>query len=225
MAQKIAVITGGTGALGKAVVKRLLEEDVACHVTWKFEKELETFEHRDQVTLHRIDCADERSVTAFYDRLHRIDTSIHLVGGFATAAATETTAANLLAMFELNVVTAFICSREAIKKMRGRGVGRIVNVAARPAVLPTGGMVAFSTAKAAVAAMTTSLAEEFRSDGLCINAIVPSIIDTPARRAAMPDHDHSTWPKPDEVAAAVAFLAGDASAVTSGVLLPVYGRT
>lgn len=225
MPQRIAVITGGTGALGKAVVKRLLEEDVACHVTWKFEKELESFEYGDRVTLHRIDCADERAVEAFYDRLHRIDASIHLVGGLAMAPATETTVSNLLAMFELNVVTAFICSREAIKKMRGRGAGRIVNVASRPALLPTGGMVAYSTAKAAVAAMTVALAEEFRGDGVCINAIVPSVIDTPAKRAAMPKQDHSRWPKPDEVAAAISFLSGDDSAVTSGVLLPVYGRS
>lgn len=225
MTQKTAVITGGTGALGRAVVRRLLDEDVACHVTWKFDKELEEFEDRQRVTLHRLDCADERSVVAFYDRLHRVDASIHLVGGFTTAPTIETSAADLLAMFEVNAITAFLCTREAIKKMRGQPTGRIVNVAARCALQPTRGMVAYSTAKAAVVSITQSLAEEFRAEGLCINAIVPAIIDTPSRRLNMPNADYSKWPRPEEVAAAVSFLAGDSCGTTTGAMLPVYGRS
>lgn len=224
MSQQHAVITGGTGSLGRAVVAHLLEQDVACHVTWKSEKELDAFPLADRVMMHRLDCADERSVVAFYDRLHRIDASIHLVGGFAAAPVGETTGASYLGMFELNALTAFLCSREAIKKMRGRGGGRIVNVAARPAVQPAGGMVAYATAKAAVAAMTQCLAEEVRQEGLCVNAVLPSVMDTPGNRAAMPDADFSSWPKPAEVAAAIAFLAGPGSKLTSGALLPVYGR-
>lgn len=225
MSQRTAVITGGTGSLGRAVVERLLRDDVHCHVTWKFDKERETFPLSDQVTMHRLDCADERSVVAFYDRLHRIDASIHIVGGFTAAPVADTTAASYLAMFELNALTAFLCSREAVSKMRGQGGGRIVNVAARAAVRPTGGMVAYASAKAAVVSLTQCIAEEVREDGLCVNAVLPSIMDTPGNRAAMPDADFSKWPKPTEVAAVVSFLAGPDSKLTSGALIPVYGRS
>ena len=218
------VITGGTGALGQAVVERLLRDDVRCHVSWKFKAELEHFRHADSVALHEVDCASESGVAAFYAGLPGVDASIHIVGGFAMAGVLDTTRDDFVSMFELNAVTAFLCSREAIRAMRGQGGGRIVNVAARPAVQPTGGMIAYTTAKAAVASLTQCLAEEVKDDGICINAILPSTLDTPANRQAMPDADFDAWPKLEEVAEAIAFLAGPANGVTSGALIPVFGR-
>ncbi len=108
--------------------------------------------------------------------------------------------------------------------MQGRN-GRIVNVAARPVLVPTAQMTAYSASKAAVAALTVSLAEELSESGIWVNAIVPSIIDTPANRAAMPDAGHGAWPKPDEIAETIAFLASPQNAVTRGALVPVYGKS
>ena len=174
------VITGGTGALGQAVVERLQGEDVRCHVTWKFEEELRDFRHADTVELHEVDCADESQVEAFYASLDSLDASIHVVGGFAMARVLDTARDDFVAMFELNAVTAFLCCRESVRRMRQGTGGRIVNVAARPAQQPVGGMIAYTTAKAAVASLTQCLADEVKDDGICVNAILPSVMDTPA---------------------------------------------
>jgi len=218
------VITGGTGALGQAVVERLQGEDVRCHVTWKFEEELRRFRHRDTVELHEVDCASEPDVEAFYASLDSLDASIHIVGGFAMASVLDTRRDDFLAMFELNAVTAFLCCRESVRRMRSGGGGRIVNVAARPAVQPTGGMIAYTTSKAAVASLTQCLAEELKDDAIQVNAILPSVLDTPANRRDMPKADFDSWPKLAEVAEAIAFLAGPENRVTSGALVPVFGR-
>jgi NAD(P)-dependent dehydrogenase (short-subunit alcohol dehydrogenase family) len=108
--------------------------------------------------------------------------------------------------------------------MRRGGGGRIVNVAARPVVQPTPGMLAYATAKAGVAAITQQLAAEVLGDGILVNAVLPSIIDTPANRKAMPNADHASWPKPAELAETIAFLASPANALTTGTLVPVFGR-
>jgi len=219
-----AVITGGTGALGTAVVERMLADGARCHVTWKFENELEAFAHREAVSLHEVDCGDEAQVARFYAEVGAVDASIHIVGGFAAASIEETSRADFAAMFELNAVTAFLCCREAVASMRAAGGGRIVNVAARPAVQPVGGMIAYTTAKAAVASLTQCLADEVVDSGILVNAILPSILDTPANRAGMPDADFDSWPKPADVAETIAYLAGPANRLTSGALVPVFGR-
>jgi len=223
MARKV-LISGGTGALGSAVVERMLADGVDCHVTWKFAEELEAFAHGDAVTLHEVDCGDEAAVGALYESLGAIDASIHIVGGFAMSAIEATSRADFVRMFELNAVTAFLCCREAVRSMRHANGGRIVNVAARPAAQPVGGMIAYTTAKAAVASLTQCLADEVSDAGILVNAILPSIIDTPANRTAMPDADFACWPRPAEIAETNAFLAGPENVLTSGALVPVYGR-
>ena len=107
--------------------------------------------------------------------------------------------------------------------MGDRG-GRVVNVGARPALEPTGGMIAYATAKAAVVALTRALAVEVRDAGVLVNAVLPSVIDTPANRKAMPKADHASWPKPAEIAEAIAFLASERNTLTTGALVPVYGK-
>src|SRR5688572_3925481 len=218
------VVTGGTGALGSAVVARLLGAGASCHVTWVEQRELAHFPHKEAVELHQLNCADERAVTDFYAGLRDVWASIHIVGGFAMSPVEKTGADDMRKMLDLNTMTCFLCCREAVKKMRtsGRG-GRILNVAARPALVPIGGMIAYSTSKAAVASITQCLAEEVKSDRILVNAIVPSIMDTPANRKAMPDADFAKWPKVEEVAETVAFLVSTKNALTSGSLIPVYG--
>jgi NAD(P)-dependent dehydrogenase (short-subunit alcohol dehydrogenase family) len=150
-----------------------------------------------------------------------------LAGAFAMAPVVDTSAADLRSMFEVNALTCFLCCREAVRRMRragGGAGGRIVNVAARPAVAPVGGMLAYSVSKAAVASLTRSLAEEVKGDEILVNAVLPSVMDTPANRAAMPKVDASAWPKVEQVADAIAFLASPANALTSGALVPVYGK-
>src|SRR5688572_10437731 len=212
---RTVVVTGGTGALGSAVVARLLGAGAACHVTWVEQRELAHFPHKEKVELHQVNCADERAVTDFYAKLGHVWASVHIVGGFAMSPVEKTSADDMRKMLDLNTMTCFLCCREAIRQMRagGRG-GRILNVAARPALVPTGGMIAYSTSKAAVASITQSLAEEVKNDGILVNAIVPSIMDTPANRKSMPDADSAKWPKVEEVAEAVAFLVGPANALT-----------
>jgi NAD(P)-dependent dehydrogenase (short-subunit alcohol dehydrogenase family) len=144
------------------------------------------------------------------------------------ARVAETSKADLMKQIDMNFVTAFLCCRAAVNAMTRTGKGgRIVNVAARPALEPRAGagMAAYAASKAAVVAFTVALAEEVAKQGILVNAIAPSIMDTPANRAAMPDADHAAWPKVAEVAATILFLASPDNAVTRGAIVPVYGRT
>ena len=129
---------------------------------------------------------------------------------------------------DMNAATCFLCCREAVRKIRATkdaAGGRIVNVAAKPALIPTGGMTAYAASKAAVASTTVSLAEELANERIWVNAVVPSIMDTPANRKAMSGADLDKWPKVTEVAATIAFLASPQNALTRGGLVPVYGRS
>jgi NAD(P)-dependent dehydrogenase (short-subunit alcohol dehydrogenase family) len=154
--------------------------------------------------------------------------SIHLAGGFAMSALAKTSKADLMMQIDLNLVTAFLSCRAAVNAIAQTGAGgRIVNVAARPALeWRTGaGMAAYAASKAAVAALTVALAEEVVRDGILVNAVAPSILDTPANRAAMPQADHAAWPKVEEVAATIVFLASPDNKVGRGGVVPVYGRS
>jgi len=223
------VITGGTGALGSAVVKRFLDAGATCHVTWVAQRELERFPHADAVQLHQLDAADEPAVARFYESLPALWASVHLIGGFAMSPIEQTSAQDFRKMIDMNALTCFLCCREAVRRMRAADAsassagGRIVNVAARPAVHAMGGMIAYSAAKAAVASITQSLAEVVKADRILVNAILPSIMDTPANRAAMPNADFGKWPKVEEVAETIAFLACPTNGLTSGALVPVFG--
>ena len=153
------------------------------------------------------------------------------------ASISDTDAAAFTDQIDMNALTCFLCCRAAVRRMRtlvphefssdgGRlDGGRIVNVAARPALEPRlgAGMVAYTAAKAAVAAITQSLAEELAGENIWVNAVAPSILDTPANRAAMLDADNSEWPKLDDVAETITFLASPKNRTTRGGIIPVYG--
>ncbi len=220
------LVTGGTGALGEAVVKTLLDGGARCEVTWLVESELRHFTLRDRVNLHQVDVASEPAVEKLYGEMDDLWASLHIVGGFAMSPIEKTSIQEFRRLFEMNALTCFLCCREAVKAIRGSGKGgRIVNVSARSAIVPTGGMIPYSTSKAAVASITQCVAEEVKADGILVNAVLPSIMDTPANRRSMPAANFQDWPKVEQVAQAMYFLASPANALTSGALVPVYGKS
>jgi NAD(P)-dependent dehydrogenase (short-subunit alcohol dehydrogenase family) len=218
------VITGATGALGAGVVAELLARGATCHVPMLEAKLPAHLEVPNVVAAPGVSLDDESQVAAFYQGVPKVWASIHLVGGFAMSPITATSLADFDKQWRMNAGTCFLCCREAVRAMKKTGGGRIVNVAARVAVSPASGMVAYSASKAAVASITQSLAAEVLADNILVNAVLPSIIDTPANRKSMPSADHAKWPKPAEIAAAIAFLASPDNALTSGTLVPVYGQ-
>jgi NAD(P)-dependent dehydrogenase (short-subunit alcohol dehydrogenase family) len=224
------VVTGGTGALGVAVVGALIEAGAICHVPWHAEKEAEQFPHRGHrqvVLIGNTNLSDEASVARLYDGLDRLWASIHLVGGFAMSPVAQTGKAALMQQIEMNLVTCFLCCRAAVNRMAGNKQGRIVNVAARPALewRSGAGMAAYTASKAGVAALTAALAEEVAKEGILVNAVAPSIMDTAANRAAMPKADYAAWPKVEEVAQTILFLASPDNRVTRGGIVPVFGKS
>jgi len=223
------VVTGGTGALGGAVVGALVAAGAVCYVPYLVAAEAEHFplkDHAQVKLMAAIDLTDEAAVARLYGGVSGLWASIHLAGGFAMSAVAATSKADLMKQVSLNLVTAFLCCGAAVNAMAGAG-GRIVNVAARPALeWRTGaGMAAYTASKAGVAALTAALAEEVAKSGILVNAVAPSIMDTPANRAAMPQADFAAWPKVEEVAATILFLASPDNKVSRGGIVPVYGRS
>jgi NAD(P)-dependent dehydrogenase (short-subunit alcohol dehydrogenase family) len=226
---KHVVVTGGTGALGSAVVGCLLAGGATCTVPYRHVAEAQRFAHRGDPNVRLIavsDLSDEAAVAKVYAGITPW-ASIHIAGGFAMGKVADTGKAALMAQFDGNLVSCFLCCRTAVNAMLAAGSGgRIVNVAARPALewRSGAGMTAYTISKSGVAALTVALAEEVAKDGILVNAVAPSIMDTPANRAAMPKADFDKWPKVEEVAATIVFLASPENRVTRGAVVPVYGK-
>lgn len=224
------IITGGAGALGTAVTGLLLKAGAHCRIPYRRAADAERFAYRSHERVTMIgdsDLADEAAVARLYDGVP-LWASIHLAGGFAAAPLAKTGKADFAAQIETNLTSCFLCCREAVRAMQASGNGgRIVNVAARPALewRSGAGMAAYTASKAGVAALTAALAEEVAKDGILVNAVAPSIMDTPANRKAMPKADFNAWPKVEEVAATIAFLASPDNRVSRGGIVPVYGKS
>jgi NAD(P)-dependent dehydrogenase (short-subunit alcohol dehydrogenase family) len=230
------VVTGGTGALGRAVVAALRAANAVCHVPNLIAAELADFPYATDPNVHTardIDVADEAAVARYYQGLPPLWASVHLAGGFAMAPIGETSATDFIAQFRMNALSCFLCSAAAVRAFRARrapgpgGVrgGRIVNVAARPALEPRlgAGMIGYTASKSAVAALTQALAQELTEEEIWVNAVAPSILDTPANREAMPEADYSRWVSPADLAQIVTFLVSPENRVTRGAVIPVYG--
>jgi NAD(P)-dependent dehydrogenase (short-subunit alcohol dehydrogenase family) len=224
------VVTGGTGALGTAMVGALIEAGAVCHVPYIHAAEAERFALRDHARVKLVadvELTQETAVDRFYAGVPRLWGSIHLAGGFAAGPVTQTSKADLMTQIEMNYVTAFLCCRAAVSAMAKTGQGgRIVNVATRPALewRLGGGIVAYTTSKAAVAALTVALGEEVVRQDILVNAVAPVTMDTPANRRAMPNADFSAWTKVEDVAATILFLASPDNRVTRSAVVPVYGK-
>jgi len=226
------VISGGAGALGTAVVEALLAAGALCHVPCFDAAEAQRFRLREHQRVKLIvagNLAEEAVVARVYEGIAPLWASIHIAGGFAAGPLAQMSVATLRQQIDMNFVSCALCCRAAVKAMTdgGAGGGRIVNVAARPGLewRSGAGMAAYTAAKAAVAAFTVALAEEVAKDGILVNAVAPSILDTPSNRQAMPKADYALWPKVEEVAATILFLAAPDNRVTRGAVVPVYGKS
>ena len=219
------VVTGGAGALGHAVVTELAE--AGAHVVVPTVDDGPGAHAVEGVRyVPRVDLADELVVSTLYHSLNNLWASVHLAGGFTWAKLEDTTVDAVRGQWTINALTCFLCSRAAVTKIRAGGLGgRIVNVTSRGALQPATGMTAYAMSKAAVTSLTTTLAEELRDEGILVNAIAPGIIDTPANRASMPTADHARWPKPNQLARVIHHLVSPDMTVTSGAVVPVYGRS
>jgi len=230
---RVVVITGATGHLGRAVVSAFL--DAGSHVAAPYRGEAganalrESFASAgDRLTLEAADPRDETSMSQFAEsivrRFGRIDALAALAGGFAGGAVADTPVDAIRALFEQNVVTAYATIRGVLPHMRARAYGRIVCVAARPALRGAKNTAGYSIAKTGVVRFVESLAEEVKEEGITVNAVLPSTIDHPVNRANMPKADPKKWVQPEELAAAILFLCSPEASGVTGAAIPVFGR-
>ena len=224
------LVSGGTGALGRAVLAELLDAGAQVVSTWVAERELDAVrgELGEPAGLQLVEAdlsSDEgaaSAVAAVADGA--LAGLVTLAGGFASGGRLhEAPPEEFERMLELNLMTAARLARAALPKLADAR-GSIVCVGAKAALEPFAGATGYIVSKAAVLGLVRTLAVEYRDDGVRANAILPSVIDTPANREAMPNADHSSWVAPEAIAKVVRFLVSEDSAPTSGAALPVYGR-
>ena len=233
MSEPAAVITGATGWLGSALAGRLLAKGYRLGATYLTPSEAEEFEERfpydrDRLMLRRINAMERDQIDGFMDsvaaRFGRIDAVAALVGGWAGGRdVADTDDMRFDRMIDLNLRSAFCTVRAAIPHLEAAGGGRILLVGSRAAVDTPAGQAAFNIAKAGVVALAKTAALEVEHAGITVNVILPSLIDTPDTRAALPYSDYVEWPTPDEIAAVAEYILTGESAVISGAAIPVYG--
>ncbi len=229
------VITGGTGGLGKALVRRLVEGDYKLAVTYLLPAEAQEFESEfdvddDNLLLTRVDATNPEAVQGLFDSVAERWGDIHglasLVGGWAGGRdVEETDDVRFDRMLDLNLRSAFYAVRAAVPYLRRSGWGRVVLVGSKGAVDNPASQAAFNISKAGVVALGQTVAQELEGSGITATVLMPSVIDTPATRETFPHADYVSWPTPDQIAAVAEFLLSEDSEVMNGALVPVYGRT
>ena len=223
-------MTGGTGGLGTAVVARLLDDGWRVVVPWVAEHELERVERRPGLELVEADLFEPDAVAAAVavaagDAAAPLRAVVNLVGGFAQGArVAEEPIETFEAQLRLNLRPTYLVTQAALPHLVAAGGGAVVCVGSRAALQPFAGAAGYATAKAAVIAFAQAVAVEYRDELVRCNAILPSVIDTPANRAAMPKADHTRWVAPAQLAGVIVALCSDDCAATSGAAIPVYGR-
>jgi len=230
--EHVAIVAGGTGALGQSVVLRFLQDGASVAVPWLVPEEWESLQGRAAREQHGrlygapVDIVTDHGalaafVTDVLARLKGVDVLVNTVGGFAGGDLASTSLAEWRRMLDLNLTSAVITCRAVLPAMRAARRGRIVNVSSRAVVPPAAGFIAYTVAKSAVIALTQALAHEERPHGIAVNAVLPSTMDTPANRRAMPDADRSEWVSTEAVADVIAYLASDRVGAVSGACIPV----
>jgi NAD(P)-dependent dehydrogenase (short-subunit alcohol dehydrogenase family) len=232
--QKVVLVAGGTGGLGRSVSLAFLEHGANVAVTWRHPAEFDALRDAagngaSRLTGFNADVTDPRAtaglVKQIVDRCNHLDVLVNTVGGYAGGIPLWQLEAEVFErMIGLNLRAAFALARAAAPPMIGRKSGVIVNVAAKAAWDHAAGASAYAASKAAAVALMDSLAADLTGTGVRVNSILPSIIDTEANRRAMPKADFSKWPKPEDIAKVILFLASDDAGVIHGATIPVFGN-
>lgn len=231
---KVILVAGGTGGLGRAVSLAFLADRARVHVTYRKEEELAELTSAAGAAASRLeghvtDVTDAAAVTALVAEIvagqGALDVLVNCVGGFAGGKKLwEEDAKTLDRMLDSNLRSGYTLARAAIPAMLKKGSGAFVNVASRAALEHAAGTAAYAASKAAAVAFLDALAADLKGTGVRANSILPSVIDTEANRKAMPRADFSTWPKPEEIARVILFLASEDAALIRGAAIPVYGN-
>ncbi len=226
---KLVIVAGGTGGLGKSIALAFLAEAARVAVTFRRPEEFQALKQsslasKERLQGHQVDVTDPDSVETFVNELGKIDVLVNAVGGFAGGKPLwQTEPKTFDQMLRLNVNSGFVLARAVVPRMLRQGSGAIVNIASRAAVDHAAGASAYAASKAAAVAMIDSLAADLKGTPVRANSVLPSIIDTEANRQAMPNADFAKWPKPEEIAEVVLYLCSDAAKLISGASIPVYG--
>jgi len=224
------LVTGGTGGLGRAVTARFLDAGWRVVAPWIVPGERDAIAARDGLELVEADLFDVAGVRAVVDQAaadpdRPLQAVVNLVGGFAAGGKVhETPVEEFEDQLRLNLRATYLVSQAALPHLVSAGGGAITAVSSRAALRPFAGAAGYVTSKLAVLGLVDSLAAEYRDDGVRVNAVLPSVIDTPGNRAGQPDADHSRWVAPDQIAGVVLFLSGPDATAVSGAHVPVYGR-
>ncbi len=226
LAGRTIVVLGATGGLGSAVTQRL--RDDGASVLAAGVKVPDAADRVEAVSYVAVDALDEASVAATLTApagAPPVAGVVNLIGGYTPPQPVGSLDIGVLRQqLELNLVTAAIVTKLALPLLAARGGGPIVHVSSRVAVRGYEDSFAYSVGKLGVVRLVESAAAEGRGDGVRVNCILPSIIDTPANRASIPGADYGRWPKPSELAGVLSFLVSDDAVLISGAAIPVYGR-
>jgi NAD(P)-dependent dehydrogenase (short-subunit alcohol dehydrogenase family) len=222
---KVVVITGASGALGRVVAEVALARGARVAGVDHAAAQIPATENR--IELGGVDLSDaaaaKKALDAVAAHFGSVDALVNIAGGFAFETVAEGDPKTWQRMYALNVLTALNASRSALPHLAASAAGRIINIGAMGALQAGAGMGAYAASKAGVHRLTEALAAEWKGK-ITVNAVLPSIIDTPANRASMPSADFAKWVTPQELAEVILFLASDAASAVTGALIPVSGR-
>ena len=232
---QVALITGGTGGLGRAVSLAFLNEGAKVVVTYRDQKEFDELQrvatsNASALEGRRVDVTDVSQVDEFVQSVSaargRLDILVNTVGGYAGGTKLwESDPKVFEQMLALNLRSGYLLSRAVVPVMLKQGRGAIINIASKAAVDHAAGAAAYAASKAAAVAMMDSLAADLKGSNIRVNSILPSIIDTEPNRRAMPNADFKLWPKAEEIATVILYLCSDGARLIHGASVPVYGKS
>ena len=230
---RVALIAGGTGGLGRAVSQAFLAAGAKVIVTYRNRQEFDELKKiagagASNLVGSDVDVTDEAAVQKLISIIakenSRLDFLVNTVGAYAGGVKLWEMDPDVFnQQLKLNLISGYVLCRAVVPFMLKQRSGAIVNVASKAALDHAAGAAAYAASKAAAVAMIDSLAADLKGSGVRVNSILPSIIDTPANRKAMPGADFAKWPKPDDIARVILFLCSDDARVIHGAAIPVYG--
>ena len=233
--EKVILIAGGTGGLGRAVSLAFLEEGAKVVVTYRKQEALDALMVAAGASAARlagfgVDVTEEAAVRQLVEKIlaqhDRLDVLVNTVGSYAGGTNLWDLETKVFdQMLALNLRSGYALSRATVRAMLKKGRGVIVNVASKAAIDHAAGAAAYAASKSAAVALLDSMAADLKGSGIRVNTILPSIIDTEANRKAMPAADFSKWPKPEEIVRVILFLCSDDAKVIHGAAIPVYGNS